>query len=119
MSEHTVVRAIDDADLQAPSIEVIDYHAHARRLLLRIATDAADDQGVQRVRTLIFDGVVALHCEPQSALDPLGDGARAAILRFEARERRTGEADVLIVMERRPAEPEIVSFRATGARWSR
>ncbi|MDE2364397.1 MAG: hypothetical protein KGM42_17105 [Hyphomicrobiales bacterium] len=114
MSEHPIVRAIENAELDDPTIELIDYHAYARRLLLRIASAAA---GGRHVRTLIFDGVVALHCEPQSALDPLAAGESAALLRFEGRERKTGEADVLIVMSRAGHPAATASFRATGARW--
>ena len=117
MSDHPIVRAIDEAGLQDPTIELIDYHAHARRLLLRIASADADAPGGGRVRTLIFDSVVAIHCEPQSALDPLAPDETAEILRFEGRERKTGEADVLIVMKRDGHPAATASFRASGARW--
>lgn len=111
MMTHSVLTALQDNDLQGQSIVLLDYNGHARRLVLRIAATAD-----ARLRTIMFDGVIGLHCDPQNALDRLGDDEHCEILRFEAMERPNREPDVTLVF-RRGATPRVAMFRATGARW--
>lgn len=111
MNGHSVLTALQHINLQGQSIVLLDYHGHARRLVLRIASDAE-----ARPRALMFDGVIGLHCDPQNALDRLGDGEACEILTFEALERPNREPEVTLVF-RRSTTNCVVMFRATGARW--
>jgi hypothetical protein len=123
MSENSVVEALENADLHDRLIVLIDYHAHARRLTLRIARRGEGEAGAGLTQTLMFDGVYGLHCDPQDALAPL-DGADdvAEILVFEARERADGSGEVKLVFLRPDKatgrdDTKVVTFRAFGARW--
>ena len=122
MSQNAVVEALAQADLHDRLIVLIDYHAHARRLTLRIETRGADAEGAGRTQTLLFDSLIGLHCDPQDALAPLDGNEVGEILVLEARERADGAGEVKLVF-RRPNKaggedaPQVVTFRAFGARW--
>ena len=79
MSAHPVVAALAGANLHDCGIALIAYDAHARKLVLRIET-GADSSGGARLRTLIFDGVIGLHCDPPAALAPFGDGDASKLI---------------------------------------
>ena len=81
MTEHSVTTALRDQDLHGLSLVLIDYNGHGRRLVLRIAA------GEARPRTLMFDGVIGLHCDPPNALDRRADSETCEIMRIEAMER--------------------------------
>lgn len=108
------------ADLHDRLILRIDYHAAARRLTLRIETRAPDEDGGPLVRTLAFDNVFGLHCEPADALAPLDEDEDGEILRFDVRERAEAPEFTLVYL-RGGAGPDrptkVAMFRAFGARW--
>jgi len=124
MSAKSVLDALDGAGLHDCGLVLIDYHAHARRLVLRIEVDA-DAPGGPRLRTLIFDGVIGLHCDPPNALAPFDDDESGEILRCDAMERPNTEPEVTLVYIRSDyanAPPprdrtQVAMFRAMGARW--
>jgi hypothetical protein len=124
MSAHSVVEALAGANLHDCGIALIAYDAHARKLVLRIET-RADSPGGARLRTLIFDGVIGLHCDPPAALAPFGDKEDGEILRLDTVERPNTEPEVTLVYLRwnfsdaPPAvhTPQVVTFRAMDARW--
>lgn len=122
MSENPVVAALASADLHDRLIVLIDYHAHARRLTLRIETRADGEEGGSRTLTLLFDGVFGLHCDPPDALAPLDDSAVGEILTFGAKERADGAVEVAIVFRRPPPgtrrdDTHVAMFCAKQARW--
>ena len=123
MTENTVVEALTRADLHSRLISLIDYHAHARRLTLRIERRSDGEERAGWAQTLMFDSVFGLHCDPQDALAPMdGENDVGEILVFEARERADGAGEVKLVFLR-PARAtgrdptQVVTFRAFGARW--
>lgn len=108
------------ADLHDRLILLIDYSAHARRLSLRIETKGRDAPGGRQVRTLLFDGVVGLHCDPLDALAPLAESEDGEILTFDGKQRKSGEYEFILVFMRDGAgkhETQVVSFLAQAARW--
>ena len=117
MSVSAIPDLLHGADLRDRLIVYVDYSAHARRLSLRIETNGPDGR---RIRALLFDGVVGLHCDPADALAPLDDGEDGEILRCDAKERKTGEFEINLVFVRRRAGERVtqaVSFLAFAARW--
>jgi hypothetical protein len=122
MSQNSVVEALTQADLHDRLIVLIDYHAHARRLTLRIERRRAGEEDAGRTQTLLFDTMFGLHCDPQDALAPLEGEEVGEILVFEARERADGSGEVKLVFLRKDRTTrrdvtQVVTFRAFGARW--
>ena len=111
--------ALDDliagVELRDSALALIDYNAMARRLTLRFRPAGAEEAPIV---TLIFDGVVGLHCEPQDSLRPLDTDEGATIDRLDAKRRKSGETEITLVYLRgaTPA-PRIVSFIALEGRW--
>lgn len=111
--------ALDDliagVELRDSALALIDYNAMARRLTLRFQPAEAEKPGIV---TLIFDGVVGLHCEPQDSLRALDEGEEAIIDRLDAKRRKTGETEMTLVYLRGEARtPCVVSFSAQEGRW--
>lgn len=111
--------ALDDLiagiELRDSALALIDYHAMARRLTLRFQPAEAEAPGIV---TLIFDGVVGLHCEPQDSLRALDEGEEAIIDRLDAKRRKTGETEMTLVYLRGGTRtPCVVSFSAQEGRW--
>ncbi len=117
--------ALDDlvagVDLQDRALALVDYNAMTRRLVLRIHFDAAG-ASASDIRTLVFDGVFGLHCDPPAALAPLGEEAKGDIIRLDAKPRKGGEFEIAFVYARRGADggaptTQAASFHALDARW--
>ncbi|MFV0280854.1 MAG: hypothetical protein ACK5JM_08855 [Rhodoblastus sp.] len=114
--------AMDDlvagAGLEGRPLVLVDYSAMARRLTLRI--DVGGQAGPPQIRTLMFDSVIGLHCDPPSALEALV--AVAQIHRLDARPRKSGEFEVALTYtlgaSAGDAEAALsASFLALDARW--
>ena len=115
MSRPATDDLVAGVDLQERMILLLDYNAMARRLTLRFDPGEADGPPVV---TLIFDGVVGLHCEPRDALRLLAAGERATIDRLDAKRRKTGEIEITLVYLRSENQSAcVVSFIALEARW--
>jgi hypothetical protein len=117
MSDPFVSGLVDD--LHDRLILLIDYSAHARRLSLRIETKGRDEPGGPQTTTLLFDGVVGLHCDPPNALAPIDQHRGGEILRFDGKRRKTGEYEFILVFIRDGAgerETQVASFLAQAAR---
>ena len=122
MSENSVVAALASAGLHDRLIVLIDYHAHARRLTLRVGTRGDGQENAERTQTLLFDGVFGLHCDPQDALAPLDDDEVGEILTVGSKERTDGAGEVTLVFRRRDRtlrreDTNVVMFCAKQARW--
>ncbi|HMN70646.1 MAG TPA: hypothetical protein PKA55_02125 [Rhodoblastus sp.] len=111
--------ALDDlvagVELRDSALALLDYNAMARRLTLRFRPADAE---AGEIATLIFDGVVGVHCEPSDALRRLETDEHATIDRLDAKRRRTGETEITLVYLRGGAQAaRIVSFIAQEGRW--
>ncbi len=116
MSAPALPELVEGPDLHEPRLLLIDYNPHARRLVLRIETASGADTAARRVRTLVFDSLVGLHCDPADALArPEMDGP-FELQRLDAKMRKSGEAEVNLVF-RRLGQTQAVSFLALDARW--
>lgn len=115
MSSSALAELLEGVDFVEPRIIALDYSAHARRLLLRIA-DRDGNGAASRIRALVFDGLVGLHSAPDNALAPLEEGETTDLLRLDAKQRKTGDIEITLVFLR-DGVAQHASFQTHGARW--